>query len=41
MLGKVFGVSHALAYRCIKEEAAGLPEPEVPDDIREMGFDEM
>ena len=41
MLGTVFGVSRALAYRWIKEEAAGLPEPEVPGDIREMEFDEM
>src|SRR5713101_381251 len=41
MLGKVFGVSRALTYRWIKEEAAMLPEPEVPGGIREMEFDEM
>ena len=41
MLGKVFGVSRALTYRWIKEEAAAMPEPEVPGDIREMEFDEM
>jgi transposase len=41
MLGKVFGVSRALVYRWIKEEAALLPAPEVPGDIREMEFDEM
>lgn len=41
MLGKVFGVSRALPYRWIKEEAAALPEPSVPADIRAMEFDEM
>ncbi|MGZ8933244.1 MAG: hypothetical protein ACXW06_08240 [Halobacteriota archaeon] len=41
MLGKVFGVSRALAYRWIKEAAETLPEPEVPGDIKEMEFDEM
>jgi transposase len=41
MLGKVFGVSRALAYRWIKEAAEALPEPEVPGDIQEMEFDEM
>ena len=41
MLGKVFGVSRALTYRWIKEEAEALPEPEVQGDIKEMEFDEM
>lgn len=41
MLGKVFGVSHALAYRWLKEEAVSLPEPAVPGDMRAMACDEM
>ena len=41
MLGKVFGVSRALTYRWIKEEAEAWPDPEVPGDIKEMEFDAM
>lgn len=41
MLGKIFGHSRSLTYRWIVEEAAKLPEPSVPGDIREMELDEM
>jgi transposase-like protein len=41
MLGKVFGVSRALTYRWIKEAGEALPEPEMPDDIKEMEVDEL
>ena len=41
MLGKLFGRSRSLTYRWIVEEAAKLPDPVVPGDIREMEFDEM
>jgi hypothetical protein len=41
MLGKIFGHSPSLVYCWMVEEAATLPDPSVPGDIREMGFDEM
>lgn len=41
MLGHIFGVSRSLTFRWIKQEAAALPEPEVPGNIKEMEFDEM
>src|SRR5262249_30735790 len=41
MLGKIFGHSRSLMYRWIVEEAEKLPEPVVPDGIKEMEFDEM
>ena len=41
MLGRILGVDHALVYRWIRAFGEGLPEPEVPSDIREMEFDEM
>jgi transposase len=41
MLGKIFGVSRSLIYRWVRNEAALLKEPDVPNAIREMEFDEM
>ena len=40
-LGKLFGVSRTLTYRWIKGEAQSLPEPVVPNNIKEIEFDEI
>ena len=40
-LAKLFGVSRSLTYRWIKAEAESVPEPDIPDDIKEIEFDEM
>ena len=41
MLGRIVGVSRSPTFRRIKQEAAALPEPTAPGDVREMEFDEM
>jgi transposase-like protein len=41
MMGRILGIDHTLVYRWIRAFGEGLPEPEVPGDIREMEFDEM
>ena len=41
MLGRIFGRSHTLVYRWVRAFGEGLPEPEAPDGIKEMEFDEM
>ena len=40
-LGRIFGRSHTLIYRWVREFGEGLPEPEVSGEVREMEFDEM
>jgi len=40
-LGKLLDVDHTLIYRWVRAYGEGLPEPEVPGDIKEMEFDEM
>jgi transposase-like protein len=41
MLGKIFGVSNGTIGNWVKEAANGLPEAEIPNEIKEMEFDEM
>jgi len=41
MMGRILGVDHVQVYRWIQEFAETLPEPEVPNDIMHMEFDEM
>lgn len=40
-IAKLFGVTPAAVLKWVRQEAAGLPEPEVPGGILEMEFDEM
>jgi transposase len=40
-LAKIFDVSPSLVYRWIVREAEPLPEPTIPNDVKEMEFDEM
>jgi transposase len=40
-LGRVFGRSHTLIYRWVREFGEALPEPAVKGEVREMEFDEM
>ena len=41
MMGRILGIDHTLVYRWIRAFGEGLPEPEVPGDIKQMEFDEM
>lgn len=41
MLAKIYGTWPSLIYRWVKEAGERLPDPEVPEDITEMEFDEM
>ena len=41
MLAKIFGTHHSLVYRWIVEAGAAIPEPQVPDGIKHMEFDEI
>jgi transposase len=41
MLGRMFGRSHTLIYRWVREFGESLPEPEVPGGVEEIEFDEM
>ena len=40
-IGKILGIDHTLVYHWIREAAESLPEPLIPDDIKEVEFDEM
>jgi hypothetical protein len=40
-LGRMFGRSHTLIYRWVREFGEGLPEPAVQGEVREIEFDEM
>ena len=41
MLGKLFGHSPSVIYRWIKEAGLALPDEEIPNNIKEIEFDEM
>ena len=41
MLGKILQIKHTLVYRWIKEYGENLPEPKVPNDVKEIEFDEV
>ena len=41
MLAKIFGVSNGTIHNWVVEAAKALPEPGIPDDIKELEFDEM
>jgi transposase len=41
MLAKIFGVSNGTIHNWVVEAAKALPEPTVPDDIKEIEYDEM
>jgi transposase len=41
MMGRILNRSHSLIYRWVREFDEALPEPEVPNGIKEMEFDEM
>lgn len=40
-IAKLLGVTPTAVLKWVRQEAAGLPDPEVPGTIREMEFDEM
>jgi len=37
----LLGVSHVSVYKWIRSAAASIPEPDIPDDIKEIELDEM
>jgi transposase-like protein len=41
MIAKLLGVSSVAVYKWVRHEAARLPEPRVPADVRELELDEM
>lgn len=41
MLAKIFGVSNGTIHNRVVEAVKALPEPTIPDDIKEIEFDEM
>ena len=41
MIGRILNVKHSLVYRWIRDFGAGLPEPKVPLEVKEIGFDEI
>ena len=41
MLGRIFGIDHALAYRWVRAFGESLPEPDVSGQVTHMEFDEM
>ena len=41
MIGRILNVKHSLVYRWIRDFGAGLPEPKVPLDVKEIEFDEI
>ena len=41
MLAKIFGVSNGTIHNWVVEAAKAMPEPVIPDDIKEIEFDEM
>ena len=40
-IAKLFDVSPSTVQRWLESEAARVPEPEIPETIREIAFDEM
>ena len=40
-LAKIFGVSNGTIHNWVVEAAKALPDPSVPDDVKEIEFDEM
>ena len=41
LIAKLFDVSPSTVQRWLESEAARVPEPEIPETIREIEFDEM
>jgi transposase len=41
MIGRILGLDHSLVYRWIRDFGSGLPEPKVPNDVKEVEFDEV
>ena len=41
MIGKILNIKHTLVYRWIRDFGKSLPEPKVPNDIKEIEFDEV
>lgn len=41
MLGKILKIKHTLVYRWIRDFGKSLPQPKVPNDIKEIEFDEV
>ena len=41
MMGRILNVDHSLVYRWIRDFGAGLPEPKVSIDVKEIEFDEV
>ena len=40
-IGKILGIDHTLVYYWVREAAESLPDPAIPNDIKEVEFDEM
>jgi len=41
MLAKIFGVTNGTIHNWVTEAANGLASPAIPDEIKEIEFDEM
>ena len=40
-IGRILGVSDVAVLKWVRKEAQGLPEPDIPTDVRVVSLDEM